>query len=63
MGGAFSALPLFIVTVRAAAADTACSVRMQGMSRPVLDAFYCFAFAVCRDPGKKHLQVRMRPFV
>ena len=29
------------------------------MSRPVLDAFYCFAFAVCRDPGKKHLQVTM----
>ena len=34
----------------------------QGMSRPVLDAFYCFAFAVCRDPGKKHLQVRILPF-
>ncbi len=32
------------------------------MSRPVLDAFYCFAFAVCRDPGKKHLQVHRLPF-
>ena len=27
------------------------------MTRAVLDAFYGFAFAVCRDPGKKHLQV------
>ena len=32
------------------------------MSRPVLDAFYCFAFAVCRDPGKKHLQVETLSF-
>ena len=32
---------------------------MQAMTRHVLDAFYSFAFAVCRDPGKKHLQVSL----
>jgi hypothetical protein len=32
---------------------------VQAMTRVVLDAVYGFAFAVCRDPGKKHLQVSL----